>query len=386
MRIARTIPICLCLAALGACADPAAACDVPVFQYALENWEPDFYGVLIFHRGPVDAESQAAADILARVRSDETAPANVDVRTVDVAGEMPPGIEKIWKAQGDPALPWMVVLPPIRYGVDPTRSIWSRRPTAAEAEALIDSPVRRKIAHAIRAGDAAVWVLVESGDRAADAAAAEVLAREVARAARTIELPAAQDPYAYDTFSGYDEAASQPAASQPAPSQPAASQPAAQATPEPLNPAFSILRVSRSDPAEGVLLAMLGSTDPFLEKAEPAAPMAFPIFGRGRALPPLLGKGIAPDGVLMACDFVAGPCACGIKARCPGMDLLIRTDWMTPPPEPIDVSASSSMEVPAGGSIQSGGGLVRNLAVAAGILAAAAVLAVLLVSRKTARN
>ncbi|HET6429960.1 MAG TPA: hypothetical protein VFJ30_16210, partial [Phycisphaerae bacterium] len=167
MKPARTIAVGLCLVSLGVFAAAAGACNVPVFQYALENWEPDCYGVLIFHRGPIDAESQAAADALTQARADEKSPANVDVRTVDVDKEMPPGIGQIWEAQGNPTLPWMVVLPPIRYGVDPTRSIHSARPTPAQAGALTDSPLRRQIAEALRAGDAAVWVLIESGDRAA---------------------------------------------------------------------------------------------------------------------------------------------------------------------------------------------------------------------------
>ncbi len=44
------------------------ACSVPVFRYALENWYADPYRVLVFHRGPLSAESQAAVDFLNRVK------------------------------------------------------------------------------------------------------------------------------------------------------------------------------------------------------------------------------------------------------------------------------------------------------------------------------
>ena len=55
--------------------------------------------------------------------------------------------------------------------------------------------------------------------------------------------------------------------------------------PEELKIRFSALRVDRNDPAEKWLVEMLLSTEPDLKDDELAGqPMAFPIFGRGRAL------------------------------------------------------------------------------------------------------
>ena len=56
--------------------------------------------------------------------------------------------------------------------------------------------------------------------------------------------------------------------------------------------------------------------------------MAFPIFGRGRALYALAGKGITKENVWEASFFLAGDCSCQIKAENPGTDLLMAADWM----------------------------------------------------------
>ncbi len=56
-------------------------------------------------------------------------------------------------------------------------------------------------------------------------------------------------------------------------------------------------------------------------------PMAFPVFGRGRVLYALIGKGINPDMIRRACEFMVGPCSCQVKAQNPGFDLLTNYNW-----------------------------------------------------------
>jgi hypothetical protein len=68
--------------------------------------------------------------------------------------------------------------------------------------------------------------------------------------------------------------------------------------------------------------------------------MAFPIFGRGRALYALVGNGVAPQLVGEACQFLTGACQCTVKAENPGVDLLMQVDWdnLVQPTEAIDAS------------------------------------------------
>jgi hypothetical protein len=66
--------------------------------------------------------------------------------------------------------------------------------------------------------------------------------------------------------------------------------------------------------------------------------MAIPVFGRGRALYALVGKGIAADVIEEACVFLTGGCQCTVKAQNPGVDLIMNVDWdkMVVPTQPDD--------------------------------------------------
>ena len=56
-------------------------------------------------------------------------------------------------------------------------------------------------------------------------------------------------------------------------------------------------------------------------------PMVFMVYGRGRALPPWVGKGIRGDNLVGDVQFVSGACSCTVKDKNPGVDLLVRHNW-----------------------------------------------------------
>ena len=58
-------------------------------------------------------------------------------------------------------------------------------------------------------------------------------------------------------------------------------------------------------------------------------PMIFAVFGRGRALPPFVGKGITRENLLECVYFLTGACSCTVKDQNPGMDLLFAENWWT---------------------------------------------------------
>jgi hypothetical protein len=91
---------------------------------------------------------------------------------------------------------------------------------------------------------------------------------------------------------------------------------------------FGLVKVARADAAEKWLVDMLLSLESDLSTPEFAAqPMIFAVFGRGRALPPFVGKGITRDNLLECVYFLTGACSCTVKDQNPGMDLLFATDW-----------------------------------------------------------
>jgi len=83
---------------------------MPVFRHALERWPASDYEIVVFHRGAPDDEAQQRIDQLraARIRNF----ANIDVKPVDVSGQMDADMENLWTCQTNPAPPWVVVRAP----------------------------------------------------------------------------------------------------------------------------------------------------------------------------------------------------------------------------------------------------------------------------------
>lgn len=324
MIATRTVAAALAAAALLGAA-PERRCNVPVFRYALEHWSPDAFEVVVAHRGPLGAEdAKILADFEKNLRSEEL-PANAILRKIDVAAR-PEALKKMGlAAPPEDQLPWMAVLYP--HSTRIPEPLWSGKLAAGPAGKILDSPARRDLVKRLLEGHSAVWILLEGGKREQDEAAAALLERELARLEKTLKLPElSTDPS--DRIS-------------------------AEAVPLKLD--FSLLRVSRRDPKEEMLVRMLLRSEPDLEGRE--EPMVFPAFGRGHILEALVGAGIEKDNVAEYGAFVVGPCSCQVKQLNPGLDLLVAADWLgalgntapEPPPvvEPLPILASRPAASPA---------------------------------------
>ena len=269
------------------------ACDVPVYRYALERWPTERYELVVFHRGPLSEKQGQIVKWLEGSSGDHLDYANYTVRRTDLDSLAESPLRALWKSLGEPDPPWLAMSLP--RGPRPGQSIWSGSLTKKSAGAIILSEARREIGRRILNGEAAVWVLVESGDRRKDDAAAALLENRLAKLEKTLKLPVAVDG----------------SSSTGAPD---------------LRIDFSLIRLSRSDPSEEVFIRMLMHCESDLELYT-SWPMAFPVFGRGRVLYALVGEGITGENILEACAFLVGPCACEIKSLNPGLDLLMPVDW-----------------------------------------------------------
>jgi hypothetical protein len=274
----------------------ARACSVPVFRYALERWSPDDYEVVVYYRDGLTAGQQEIVDWLAEQASGARRAANLRLVLTELASAEGQALGELFRSEQPSQLPWMVVRY-VRVSEVP-EVLWSGPLIASSARALVDSPARREIIKRLVDGESAVWVLLASGDEAQDASAARLLSQELSILQKNLELPEPEDGLV------------------------------GLAMPEdsaPLRIAFSVLKVSRADPAEKFFVAMLLATEPDLDELD--GPMAFPVFGRGRALYALVSRGITERNIADACSFLVGPCACLIKARNPGHDVLMAVDW-----------------------------------------------------------
>jgi len=295
MKTLRRVLVAGVLGSLGVVAARLEACSVPVFRYALEQWPAQRYELTVFHRGPLGEDQRKVVEWLSKYADAQEPAANLYVRTVDLDGKADEKALELWKAQQGASTPLMALTYPESFGTAETA--WTGSLGAAEAKAVVDSPARREIAKRILSGESAVWVLLECGDPKKDDAAAKVLDAELRKLKETLELP---EILQEDVDRGAAAAVG-------------------------LKVDFSLLRLSRSDPAEKVFIRMLLGSEAKL--ATVSEPIALPVFGQGRALCGVVGDEINAENINQIGEFLVGPCSCIVKEQNPGVDLLMSVDW-----------------------------------------------------------
>jgi hypothetical protein len=262
------------------------ACSTPVFRYALEMWPAFNFIIEVVHNGEL-TEQQALAlkQLSSSIEGNQTA--NLLIKeSAD--------FEKYNLPQN--SSPQILLYHPVEQR--DKSIIWQGELSLANVNKIIDSPARQEILRNIQKGDAATWVLVNGKDEKKNKVAFNTLNKELKDLSKTLKL-------ASDATNVDGELLDINIINQ--------------------GVKFSMLTVSRDDPAEEVFIKMLLSTEPDLPFIK--APMAFPVFGRGRVLFALVGKGIKRKLIEETCNSVIGWCSCTIKEDNPGADLLFKADW-----------------------------------------------------------
>lgn len=311
--------------ALGLSASAGLACSVPVFRYALERWHPSPYELVVFHRGPLDPATEALRQRLDPFATNPI-PANVRLHTVDLEARPPADRLALWEQHPSPTLPAAV----LRYprGAPAQGTLWAGPLNETNLLRLLDSPFRQRLVQRLARGDTAAWVLLESGDTRQDDAAARLLQARLDHLQKTLQIAKLEPSDIANRVMSIPE--------------------------HELKVAFSFLRLPRADPAEALFVRMLLGTEEDLANFKD--PVAFPIYGRGRALFALIGEGINAETIDEAGEFLVGPCSCVVKEENPGLDLLLTADWDAlvrvsvtdePPPELTSVASFGSESAPA---------------------------------------
>lgn len=279
----------------------ASACNVPVFRFALERWRPDVYRVTLLHRGPLSESQREISRPLEDAQ--EKGSANFVLQAVDVnklekpadnvQGPLTDILNQAW-SRVENGQAWLIVQYPTHLGIDVP--VWSEPLTQETVARLTGSPLRQELVRRLADGQTAVWLLLESGLADRDNAAAELLEDELKGLEQSLKLPQlTSDPD--------DQLLSS----------------------TPLKVAFSVLRVPRTGVTEDALAGMLVRCEPDL--ADRTDPIVYPVFGRGRALLPLIGAGITAKNIQDAAAFLVGACSCQVKEQNPGFDLLLSVEW-----------------------------------------------------------
>jgi len=264
-------------------------CSIPVFRYALERWAPSQYEVVVFHRA---ALPKPANDLLARFQEPGRA-TNVNVKIVDLGGQVEKPYQQLWQHNESKTLPWLVVRFP---GTDEkTAPLWAGPLEEESISALVDSPIRQKVVQHLTQGDSAVFLLLTSRNKEADEAAETLLRRECSRLQEMVKLPEQSKEGPQLTFN------------------------------LPLKVSFPLVVLSRTTMAERFLVQMLLRGDDDLTKI--TGPVVFPIFARGRLLCSFHGDTLTAEHLEQVGRFLCGACSCQVKEDNPGVDLLIACAW-----------------------------------------------------------
>jgi len=91
---------------------------------------------------------------------------------------------------------------------------------------------------------------------------------------------------------------------------------------------ITISELSRNNVQESHFISMLLNVEDDLKTIP--EPMLFGVFGKFKALEPLLGKGITEENIRLMIDFLTADCSCLIQDDLPGTDILYTGKWDNP--------------------------------------------------------
>jgi hypothetical protein len=96
----------------------------------------------------------------------------------------------------------------------------------------------------------------------------------------------------------------------------------------PFSAIIPVVELNRTDPEERHFVSMLLNVESDLKNLR--EPMLFGIFGKFKALEPLVAGGITEENINYMIEFLTADCSCLIKDNLPGTDILYKGNWDSP--------------------------------------------------------
>lgn len=98
----------------------------------------------------------------------------------------------------------------------------------------------------------------------------------------------------------------------------------------PFGEIIAVAEIDRNSSDEAHFATMLLNVEDDLKGIN--EPMLFGVFGRFKALEPLLGNGISEENINLMISYLTSECSCLIKDDLPGTDILFTDSWDNPQP------------------------------------------------------
>ena len=286
----------------------AFACNIPVFRYALERWQPDNCELILFHQGPLAANQQKMLDQLMEQQIARSEDTSSSLTLSDLASPTP-AQANLWnsiRTTSNPKItePYLVVR--MKLGKGHIVNGWHGPLSDAIEVGILDSPVRRELAKRLLSGHSVVWVLVRADTNTDSPPASQNFNANAEAALNTsfswlstnLELPEGIGLPGSELHSEI-----------------------------PLLLKFSTLEISREDVKESFLINLFSELQP--EATSRGEDLVVPVFGRGRALEVIPASVLTSPLIKDLTVFLSGACSCQVKEQNPGFDLLMSVDWNT---------------------------------------------------------
>lgn len=308
-RRCRTLTLVGSLWLLAAASASALACNIPVFRYALERWQPDAYQLLVVHREPLAEGDLTRIEELRTQSQSQNGDLNLDVRTVDLKQELDPDLaamESVLNSLGGDGSSPRAILRSAPVQGD-RLTLWQGELDEFNPAHWFESPIRTKVLERLLAGDSGVWIVFPGTDSVKTDELVNLLETELERLGDELPFPSGIGEPGSELFSEV-----------------------------PLTIRFSVLRAEPE--AEGALRSLLKTvTNADLDAGQP---IVVPVYGRARALEAFEAEQVTPQVIEEISMFFTGACSCQVKQSNPGFDLPLSAAWMpllfqdvAPPPE-----------------------------------------------------
>lgn len=286
----------------------AVACNIPVFRYALERWQPDSCELILFHRGPLTENQQKMLKQLKLQQMERSGDTSSSLTLSDLASPAP-AHANLWsslRTTSDQKImePYLVVR--MKLGKGRLVNGWHGPLSDAIEVGILDSPMRSELAKRLLSGHSVVWVVIRAdtkteplpASQAFNVKADNALESSFSWLSTNLELPEGIGLPGSELHSEI-----------------------------PLLLKFSTLEISREDVKESFLINLFSELQP--EATQRGEDLVVPVFGRGRALEVIPASVLTISLVKDLTVFLSGACSCQVKEQNPGFDLLMSVDWNT---------------------------------------------------------
>ncbi len=253
------------------------ACTVPLFKYALDRWEPEYYRLtIITDRGFSKQQIESCEIILEKNYT------NLFLLTNSFANI--PEKVKPQLSKGDNA--FIEFAPKLKAD----KILWHGKLTPKKLTGLITSLISKQLVSHLIKNESAVWLFIpakQAAQQQLNAQKLQLLKTTLHKAEKQLKLPEA----------GRN-----------------------------LTIAFPIIIVNSDILSNSLLFDTLKILLP-QDVVFGDTPLTIPIIGRGRALFALFGNRFSEKSILDLSKYIIGACACEVKVMNPGIDLLLSANW-----------------------------------------------------------